>query len=175
MQKNDRSSLIIFGMVIASFQVQDKSGKVRFFQETFLVADTRMDIVLRMPFRTLNNADIRFAEGDFTWKTYTAANALPTSKRVQIIDWKKLVKVALDPNKKVFIIYVATITSEMAIHPAHQAQITLLKAEEAPVTIPEEYTDYANVFSGKLAVVLPEHIEIYTYAINLEKGKQSPY
>ena len=69
-------------MVIASFQVQDKLGKARFFQKTFLVADTRMDIVLGMPFLTLSNANIRFAEGDLTWKTYTATDALPTTKKV---------------------------------------------------------------------------------------------
>ena len=61
-QKIDGSHLNTFGMVIAGFSLQDKLGKVRFFQETFLVADTRMEVVLGMSFLTLNNADIRFAE-----------------------------------------------------------------------------------------------------------------
>ena len=61
-QKIDRSHLDTFGMIIAGFSLQDKLGKVRFFQETFLVADTRMEVVLGMPFLTLSNADIRFAE-----------------------------------------------------------------------------------------------------------------
>ena len=46
-------------MVTAGFSLQDKLGKIRFFQETFLVAGTRMEVVLEMPFLILN---IRFAE-----------------------------------------------------------------------------------------------------------------
>ena len=63
----------------------------------------------------------------------------------------------------------------MAIYLARQAQITLLKAEEAPVTVPEEYSDYTDVFFEKLATVLPEHTKINTHAIDLEEGKQLLY
>ena len=48
-QKIDGSRLDTFGMVIAGFLLQDKLGKVRFFQETFLVADTRMEVVGYQP------------------------------------------------------------------------------------------------------------------------------
>ena len=65
-QKIDGSSLNTFGIVIAGFQIQDKLERARFFQETFLVADTRMDIVLGMSFLTLNNANIRFAKRELT-------------------------------------------------------------------------------------------------------------
>ena len=34
-QKIDGSTLKTFGMVLASFQVEDKLGRARFFQETF--------------------------------------------------------------------------------------------------------------------------------------------
>ena len=34
----------------------------------------------------------------------------------------------------------------MAIHLASQAQIALLKAEKALAIVPEEYSDYTNVF-----------------------------
>ena len=61
-QKIDGSYLDTFSMATAGFLLQDKLGKVRFFQETFLVADTRMEVVLGMPFLILSNADIRFAE-----------------------------------------------------------------------------------------------------------------
>ena len=53
-------------MVIASFQIHNKSGRVRFFLETFLVPDKRIDIVLGMLFLTFCNIDIRFAKEDFT-------------------------------------------------------------------------------------------------------------
>ena len=81
-QKIDSSTLETFGMVIADFQVEDKSGKPRFFQETFLVADTKFKVILGMPFLKISNADIAFGEGTLTWKSYTTNKTLPTTKRV---------------------------------------------------------------------------------------------
>lgn len=127
-QKIDRCSLDIFEIVITSFQAQNKLGNSRFFQETFLVANTRMDVVLEMIFLTLRNANIQFVEGDLIWWAYTAAKTLSTTKFVQIIDWQEFAKVVLNPNKEVLVVYVATITSKMALHLAGQVQIALLKA-----------------------------------------------
>ena len=62
-QKIDGSALETFGMVIADFQVEDKSGRPRFFQETFLVADTKFEVILGMLFLKISNADIAFVEG----------------------------------------------------------------------------------------------------------------
>lgn len=56
-------------MVIAGFQIQENLGRVRFFQETFLLADTSMEVVLGMPFLTLSSADIRVAERELAWRT----------------------------------------------------------------------------------------------------------
>lgn len=81
-QKIDGSSLNTFGMVIAGFQIQDKLERARFFQEIFLVADTRIDVVVGMRFLIFSNANIWFAKGELTLKTYTATEALPTTKRV---------------------------------------------------------------------------------------------
>ena len=57
-QKIDGLTLETFGMVLVSFQVKDKLGRARFFQESFLLADTSVEVVLRMLFLTLSNADI---------------------------------------------------------------------------------------------------------------------
>ena len=65
-QKNDSSALKTFRMVIADFQVKDKDGRPRFLQKTFLVADTKFEVVLRMPSLKINNADIAFGEGTLT-------------------------------------------------------------------------------------------------------------
>ena len=45
-------------MVIAGFRVLNKYGRARFFQKTFLLADTTMEVVLEMLFLTFSNADI---------------------------------------------------------------------------------------------------------------------
>ena len=57
-QKIDGSTLKTFEMVLASFQVEDKLRKIRFFQETFLLADISTGVVLGMPFLTLSNANV---------------------------------------------------------------------------------------------------------------------
>ena len=49
-------------MVITDFQVKDKFGRTRFFQETFLVADTKFEVVLRIYFLKISNADVAFGE-----------------------------------------------------------------------------------------------------------------
>ena len=41
-QKIDSSPLEIYGIVSAEFLLPDSLGKVRFFEETFLLADTNM-------------------------------------------------------------------------------------------------------------------------------------
>ena len=49
-------------MVLAGFSVQDKLTKVQFFEKTFLVADTSIEVVLGMFFLTLSNVDVQFVE-----------------------------------------------------------------------------------------------------------------
>ena len=60
-QKIDGSTLETFGMVLASFQIEDKLGRPRFFQETFLLANFSVEVVLKMPFLTFSNTNIQFA------------------------------------------------------------------------------------------------------------------
>ena len=56
----------MFGIVLTSFQVEDKLGKARFFQETFLLADLSIEVVLGMLFLTLSNIDTQFARKEPT-------------------------------------------------------------------------------------------------------------
>ena len=57
-QKIDGSMLKTYGMTIAGFSIQDVLGKIRFFEETFLLADTSTNVVLGMLFLSLSNADV---------------------------------------------------------------------------------------------------------------------
>ncbi len=59
-QKIDGTTLKTYGMVVSTFLVLDKDGKERFFEESFLLADVRPEIVFGMPFLTMSNADIDF-------------------------------------------------------------------------------------------------------------------
>ena len=57
-QKVYGSTLDTFGIVLADFQVEDKLGRAGFFQETFLVANTTLEMILRIPFLTFHNIDV---------------------------------------------------------------------------------------------------------------------
>ena len=120
-QKIDGSTFKTFGMVLASFQVEDKLGRIWFFQETFLLADISTEVVLGMPFLTLSNADVQFVEKELTWRSYTTAEALPTTKRVELIDKKEFAKAALDENSETFVVHVASLNLTPGIHPDRAA------------------------------------------------------
>ena len=177
-QKIDGFALTTYGMVIAGFLLQDKLGRVWFFEETFLLADTSMEVVLGMPFLSLSNVDIRFVEREITWRRYTTAKALLTTQRMKLINKKEFAAAALDADSETFVVHVTALDIEgtnMAVHPFRAAQIGLLKANEASTIVPTKYSDYTDVFSSELAIELPKHISINDHAIELEDGKQPPY
>ena len=84
-QKIDGSALETFEMVIADFQLEDKGGKPRLFQETFLVANTKFEVILKMLFLKISNADVAFGEETLTWKSYITNKALLITKQFQLV------------------------------------------------------------------------------------------
>ena len=108
-QKIDGSALKTYGMTIARLSIQDKSGRAQFFEKTFLLADTSMGVVLGMLFLALSNADIQFDTESFIWRSYIAAEALPTTKRVEYIDKHEFARAALDENSETFIVHIAAL------------------------------------------------------------------
>ena len=126
-----------------------------------------------MFFLTFSNAEIPFAEKELTWRTYTTKKAFLTIRQVKIINQKEFAKAALDENVEAFVVHVSSLGSRMTIHPAREAQLASLLTEE--VTVPVEYSDFADVFSEKSANVLPEQTRANEHAIELEEGKQPPY
>ena len=121
-QKIDGSILKTFDMVLASFQVEDKFGRAWFFQETFLLADISMEVVLGIPFFTLSNTDIQFAKKELIWRSYTVVKALTITNWVEIINKKELAKAVLDKNVKAFVVHVISLSlSTMSIYLAREA------------------------------------------------------
>ena len=59
-QKIDGNMLDTFGMVATAFSVMDKTNQVKFFEETFLMANVSLEVVFGMSFPTLGDADIDF-------------------------------------------------------------------------------------------------------------------
>ena len=61
-QKIDSSALTTHGIGLASFLLQNSQRRVQFSEKTFLLADTSMKILLKMPFLALSYADVEFTE-----------------------------------------------------------------------------------------------------------------
>ena len=76
-----------------------------------------------MPFFTLSIANIQFAEKELICRSYINEEALSNRQRVELINKKKFVKVALDENIKVFVVHVSFLSlgSKILIHPAWEA------------------------------------------------------
>ena len=91
--------------MIADFQIKNKIGKPRFFQKTFLIANTKFEVILGMFFLKLSNINILFGEKTLIWRTYITNKALLITKQVQIIDKKNIIIVALDVNNETFIVH----------------------------------------------------------------------
>ena len=47
-------------MVVAAFLMKDKANQVKFFEESFLIANISPEVVHGMPFLTLSGADVNF-------------------------------------------------------------------------------------------------------------------
>ena len=193
-QKIDDFILETFGMVIADFQVEDKGGRPRFFQKTFLVADTKFEVVLGILFLKISNANIAFGEETLTWKLYSINKTLPTTEQVQLVDPKEFVIAALDADSKTFVVHMAIWEQEeMIMDPDRKAQIKAqsgaqsktqiqdkaqvkaLLFDKAPIEVLAEYSNYSNVFSAENATELLENTGINQHAIKLEEGKQPSF
>ena len=110
-QKIDGTTRDTYGMVVAAFSVTDKANRVRFFEETFLVANVSPEVVLGMPFLTLSGADVDFLGRELRWRTYTTQEALPTTRRVELVGKKEFAAAALDPEYEAFVVHVASLSS----------------------------------------------------------------
>lgn len=60
-QKINNSIHNTFGMVLTDFQVEDKLNEAQSFQETFIIANNTLEVILGMFFLTFSNVDIEFA------------------------------------------------------------------------------------------------------------------
>lgn len=65
-KKIDGPIFEMFEIVIASFQIEDKFKKAWFFQETFLLVNISVKVVLRITFLIWSSAIILFEEKKLT-------------------------------------------------------------------------------------------------------------
>ena len=61
-QKIDGSTLEIYGIVITNFQIEDKTSRPRFFKKTFLVTNTKFEMIVKMFFLKISNINLPFGK-----------------------------------------------------------------------------------------------------------------
>ena len=110
-QKIDGTALDTHEMVVAAFSVVDKTNQVRFFKETFLVANVSLKVVPGILFFTLSGADIDFSSQKLWWRTYITKKVFPTTKHVNPVDKKEFAAVALDPEHETYVVHIASLSS----------------------------------------------------------------
>ena len=59
-QNIDDTMLETYGMVVAAFSMEYKTNRVRFFEETFLMANVSPEVVLGMSFLILSSTNVDF-------------------------------------------------------------------------------------------------------------------
>lgn len=57
-EKIDGLALETYSMTLVKFLIQDSVGKVQFLEETFLLADISMEVILEMPFLFFSNTNV---------------------------------------------------------------------------------------------------------------------
>ena len=95
-QKINNSLPKTFRMVIAGLPMKYRLSSAWFFEESFLLANINMKMILRMFFLILNNAYIQFVEKEHTFSFYTSAEALSASKQIELINKKEFTTIVLD-------------------------------------------------------------------------------
>ena len=102
-----------------------------------------------------------------------AAEAILTTRRVEIIDKREFAVAALNADNDIFVVYVVALAelTTIPIYSSCQAQVALLTSEETKISA--KYSDFYNVFSSDSAAKLLEHTN--DPFINLLDNKQPPY
>ncbi len=63
-QKIDDTTLKTYEMVVSIFSLLDKDGKEWFFEESFLLTKVKLDVIFRIFFLIMSNANINFQAWD---------------------------------------------------------------------------------------------------------------
>lgn len=124
--KINSSLLKIYEIVSARFLVQDKESRERFFDKTFLLADTSIEIVLDIPFLSFNKTDIDFELKALIQRKYSATKAFPIISQIQLIDKYKFARVILNENLVTFVMHVIVLEAiKMTIYLFQTTQVVL--------------------------------------------------
>lgn len=165
-------------MISTGFSLKDSEKRAWFFDKTFLLADTSIEVVLGMFFLSLSKSNWKFGAKKLTWRSYTATEIFFITKKVELINKHKFSEVVLDKNTNMLILHIAILEapeSTMSIHLLQSSLLAVLEQKEASLKIGRGYKEYINVFSPNLVMKLPENTGIIEHTSELVKAKKSLY
>lgn len=138
----------IYKIVVSTFFVLDKDKKKRFFEKILLLVDVKSDIVLRMHFLIISNADVDFEVWNLQWRSYTIRDVFPTTRQVELIRKKEYAAAIVDPEHKVFEIHITALSIDLInkVHLSRQALIAYLKKHQVFTKVPSKYPNFVNIF-----------------------------
>ena len=113
-QEINITMLETYRIVVAAFSMEDKANRVRFFEETFLVANISPEVVFGMPFLILSSADVDFLGCELRYRTSTTKEALPTTRFVELVGKKKFAAITLGAKHKTYVVHVGSVSSDIS-------------------------------------------------------------
>ena len=97
-----------------------------------------MKLILGMPFLAFSNGDIQFDTESFTWRSYSTAKALPTARRIELIDKYEFTKAALDKNSETFVVHVTALEAlEPIVYPFRASLLAALQQNKVLPRFPQ--------------------------------------
>lgn len=116
----------------------------------------------------VSGTDVCFTERKLEWRNYTAAEAQPTTRKVEIIDKMEFASAALNSEDDTFVMHIASFFA--IIHLFWEVLIAPIEVKK--VTVPTKYLGFADVFSSDSAAELSKYTGIKNLSIDLIKGHQ---
>ena len=110
-KKIDDITLDTYKMVVAAFLMTNKVNQVKFFEETFLVANVSPKVVLGIFFLILSCANVNFLDRKLKWRTYITQEILSTTKCVKLVEKKEFEAIVLNPEHETFVVYIASLSA----------------------------------------------------------------
>ena len=98
-------------MVVSAFCVINMANRIRFFKETFLVANISPEVVFGILFLNLSSIKIDFSGRELRWRTYITKKALLTTRRIEPVGRKEFATVALDLVYETYVNHVGSFSS----------------------------------------------------------------
>lgn len=105
---------------------------------------------------------------------YIVVEILSITRQIELIEKNEVAIATFNLENKTFVVYIASLTISN-VHSFYKAQIALLKANKAFITIFLEYSNFADIFSLELAAKFLKYIRINNHAINLMNSNQLYY